>query len=209
MDNRQSFGNILMVGDVLLHTDIITEPFCCDLAACHGQCCIEGDAGAPVTMDEIGELENSLDAVWSDLSARAQAEIDKNGVSYVDREGDLVTSIVDGRDCVFACTGQLHIDGSTHQCTLCALERACSSGKTRWPKPISCALYPIREKKLGNLVGLNYHRWEICRPAVALGEKLRMPLYRFLKKPLIRRFGEDWYRELEETVQAWLCEIEA
>lgn len=201
MANNQSFGNIIMVGDVLLHTDIITEYFCCDLSACRGKCCIEGDAGAPVTLDEVGEIENALDVVWPKLTAQAQTEIDRNGVSYIDQEGDLVTSIVQGKDCVFTTTSCLDGIGEV---TLCALECAHREGKTRWCKPISCALYPIREKKLGTLVGLNYHRWSVCEDAVRLGQKKQIPVYRFLREPLVRRFGEEWYAELETVAQEFL-----
>ena len=180
---------IIQVGDVLLSPDIITECFCCDLDACHGACCVEGDAGAPVTLDEIAALEESLDAVWGGLSAGAQAVIDRQGVACTDAEGELVTSIVAGRDCVFT----FHEGG----CCYCALERACRAGRTAFAKPISCALYPIREKTFSNgTVGLNYHRWEVCRPAVAKGRSLGLPLYRFLEGPLVRRFGREWYAGL-------------
>ena len=186
---------ILQVGDVLISSDILTERFCCDYEKCKGICCVEGDAGAPVTLDEIGEIENCLDEVWGDLSASAQAVIDQQGVAYNDRDGDLVTSIVNGKDCVFTCYGDLEMNGKTvHNCCHCALEKAARK------KPISCSLYPIREKQFGNgLVGLNYHRWDVCKDAVALGRKLDMPVYRFLKEPLIRRFGKEWYQELEEV----------
>lgn len=186
---------ILQVGDVLISPDILTEYFCCDLEACRGACCIEGDAGAPLTEAEILELENVLDKVWPDLSAEAQNVIDRQGVAYTDPDGDLVTSIVRGKDCVFTCYAP---DG----CCCCATERACQSGQTSWPKPISCALYPIREKRLANgLVALNYHRWDVCRPAVLKGRELKLPVYRFLREPLIRRFGNEWYEELEQTAQ--------
>ena len=115
-----------MVGDVVVHTDILTEPFCCDLSACHGRCCVEGDAGAPVTLDEIGLIEDSLDAVWDHLTAQAQSVIDCQGVSYVDREGELVTSIVNGKDCVFTASSP-----SREGMTMCALECAFCAGKTR------------------------------------------------------------------------------
>ena len=183
---------IIQVGDVLLSSEILTEKFCCDLSVCKGQCCVEGDAGAPVTLDEIAEIVESLDAVWSDLSASAQAVIDKQGVAYTDQEGDLVTSIVRGKDCVFT-----YYDG----CCLCALEKAYRAGKTRFCKPVSCALYPIREKRLGEgLVGLNYNRWDVCKMAVAKGIQENLYLYQFLKDPLIRRFGKEWYQELLDTV---------
>lgn len=180
---------ILQVGQVLLSSDLITEEFCCDLDQCHGACCIEGDAGAPVTMDEVMELENNLDNVWPLLSATAQAVIDRQGVAYTDREGDLVTSIVGGKDCVFTC-----YDGPT---CLCAVEKACREGRCRFQKPVSCALYPVREKTFNDgTVGLNYHRWEVCQCARQKGRRLHLPLYRFLRGPLVRRFGQPWYDEL-------------
>ncbi len=192
--------HIVQVGDVLVSPDIFTERFCCDLDACKGRCCIEGDAGAPVTLDEIGELESCLDEVWPSLSASAQSVIDKQGVAYADVEGDLVTSIVNGKDCVFTCYEDLEDAGSGHvipHCCLCATERAYRAGKTHWCKPISCALYPIREKHFSNgLTGINYHRWDICKAAVAKGKALDLPLYVFLKDPLVRRFGQAWYDEL-------------
>lgn len=191
---------ILQVGQVLISSDILTEQFCCDLEQCKGVCCVEGDAGAPVTPDEIGELEASLDAVWPDLSASAQAVIDRQGVAYTDQEGDLVTSIVRGKDCVFTYYGVIEEPETAHSisdCCLCALEKACRSGKTTFMKPISCALYPIRAKAFdGGYVGLNYNRWKICEPAREKGRQLGLPLYRFLEGPLKRRFGEAWYQEL-------------
>lgn len=191
--NRQDL-HILQIGDVLVSPDIITEYFCCDLSKCKGQCCVEGDAGAPVTLDEIGEIENVLDAAWGELSPQAQSVIDRQGVAYTDRDGDLVTSIVNGKDCVFTCY--------ENSVCLCALERVCRQGKTKWPKPISCALYPIREKRFSNgLVGINYHQWDVCRTAVEHGRELRLPIYKFLREPLIRRFGEEWYKELCEVAE--------
>ena len=196
---------IIQVGDVLLSSDILTERFCCDLSACKGQCCVEGDAGAPVTLDEIAEIEDCLDEVWGDLSASAQAVIDKQGVAYTDKDGDLVTSIVRGKDCVFTYYDDID-DFDTHKpihdCCLCALEKAFRTGKTRFCKPVSCALYPIREKRLGNdLIGLNYNRWEVCKMAVVKGEHEDILLYQFLRGPLVRRFGEEWYDELLNTVK--------
>ena len=189
---------IIQVGDVLLSSEILTERFCCDLSACKGQCCVEGDAGAPVTLDEIAEIEECLDTVWGDLSASAQSVIDKQGVAYTDQEGDLVTSIVRGKDCVFTYYGEL---GDIPDCCLCALEKAYRAGNTRFCKPVSCALYPIRAKNIGeNLIGLNYNRWDVCKAAVAKGIQENVYLYQFLKDPLIRRFGEVWYQELLNTV---------
>ena len=150
-----------------------------------------------MTLEEIDQLETCLDEVWGDLSASAQAVIDRQGVAYADSDGDMVTSIVGGRDCVFTC----YENGTC----LCALEKAFREGRTSFCKPISCALYPIREKTFrGGLVGLNYHQWEVCKKAVEKGRQLQLPVYRFLKSPLVRRFGEDWYEELEQVAQELL-----
>ena len=185
---------ILDVAGVLVSSDILTERFCCDYEKCKGICCVEGDAGAPVTMDEVASIEDSLDTVWPELSASAQSVIDRQGVAYADRDGELVTSIVRGKDCVFTC-----YDGDN---CLCALERAYRQGRSKFCKPISCALYPIREKTFSNgLVGLNYNRWDVCRDAREKGKALDLPVYQFLKEPLIRRFGEAWYQELCEVVR--------
>ena len=187
---------ILEVGGVLISSDIITEYFCCDYEKCKGVCCVEGSDGAPVTMEEIAGIEEALDAVWGDLSASAQSVIDKQGVAYVDQEGDMVTSIVRGKDCVFTCYDE-------DKC-LCALEKA------HFAKPISCALYPIREKRFpGGLVGLNYHRWDVCKDAVEKGKALHLPVYQFLKEPLIRRFGRVWYDELCEVANLFTTSSQA
>lgn len=203
---------ILQVGNVLVSPDIITEKFCCDLDACKGECCIEGDAGAPVTLDEIMEIEDALDVVWDDLSASAQAIIDKQGVAYTDIEGDLVTSIVNGKDCVFTCYQDLKDLGDGHtipNCCLCALERAYREGKSKFKKPISCALYPIRAKDFGNEVyGINYNKWRICKDAIKKGEELNLPVYKFLEGPLIEKFGKEWYDELCEVAEQLLADLE-
>lgn len=186
---NHSYPPIIQIGNVLVSPDVFTQKFCCDLEVCHGACCIEGDAGAPVTIEEIASIEENVDAVWNELSASAQSVIDQQGVAYIDREGDMVTSIVGRKDCVFTC----YQEG----CCLCVLERAYRKEEIDFCKPISCALYPIREKALGNgHVGLNYHRWKICQCAVEKGKELNLPLYQFLKEPLIRRFGQPWYDEL-------------
>ena len=198
---------IIDVDGVLVSSDIITERFCCDLEQCKGACCVEGDAGAPVTLDEIGEIEDALDVVWEDMTASAQAVVDRQGVAYTDREGDLVTSIVGGKDCVFTYYDDLEITNTQHpspitHCCLCALEKAYRAGISKFCKPISCALYPIRENRFSSgLIGLNYHRWSVCECARKKGKSLDLPIYRFLKEPLIRRFGKEWYTELETIVK--------
>ena len=202
---------ILQIGNVLLSSDILTEEFCCDLDVCHGACCVEGDAGAPVTLDEIAEIEDSLDTVWPMLSASAQAVIDHQGVAYTDRDGDLVTSIVNGKDCVFTTPikpmGPMGPMSPMGTFVGCAFEYAFRQGRCKFCKPISCALYPIREKTFSDgSVGLNYHRWDICQCGRDKGRRLHLPVYKFLKEPLIRRFGEEWYQELCEVAAQLLAQ---
>ena len=178
---------------MLLSSDIITEKFCCDLEACKGICCVEGDAGAPVTVEEIAELENVVEHIVDDLSPEALKVLEEQGVAYTDEEGDLVTSIVNGKDCVFTCYGE---DGSCY----CAIEKAYRAGKCNFYKPVSCHLYPIRIGDYGPYKAVNYHRWDVCKAAVLLGKAKDMPVYKFLREPLIRKFGEEWYKELEIAV---------
>ena len=185
---------MIQIDDTIISTDCLSEKFCCDLEACKGECCIEGDAGAPLELDEVAAIEEALPEVWNMLAASAQAVIDKQGVAYTDEEGDLVTSIVNNKDCVFTCYDE-------KGCCFCALEKAFRAGKTNFYKPISCHLYPIRLKKFGDTVALNYNRWDVCKMAVVKGKQLDLPVYRFLKEPLIRRFGEAWYTELESAVE--------
>lgn len=187
---------IIQVGDVLVSPSVFTEYFCCDFEKCKGQCCIEGDAGAPLLTEEVAEIENVLDTVFPELSASAQSVIDQQGVAYIDEEGDLVTSIVGGKDCVFTCY-------NSEGCCLCSLEKAFREGRTQWCKPISCSLYPIRVTgDLGNgTVGLNYHEWKVCRDAVIKGKKERIRVYEFLKEPLTRRFSAEWYQQLCEAAE--------
>lgn len=181
---------MLQIKDTLVSLDLAEQFFCCDLDTCLGECCIEGDAGAPVELDEVAKLEEVLPVIWEDLSPEAKAIIDKQGVVYTDEEGDLVTSIVNGKDCVFTCYDE---KGSCY----CAIEKAYRAGKVDFCKPVSCALYPIRVGDYGPYKAVNYHRWEVCKAAVLLGKKENLPVYKFLKEPLIRKFGEEWYAELE------------
>ena len=185
---------MIQIDDTIISIDCLSEKFCCDLEACKGACCIEGDAGAPVELEEVAQLEEALPVVWNELSAAAQAVIDRQGVVYTDEDGDLVTSIVHGKDCVFTCYD------SCGNC-FCALEKAYREGRSSFYKPTSCHLYPIRIKKIGDMTALNYHRWDVCRMAVEKGRQLNLPVYRFLKEPLVRRFGEAWYQELESAVE--------
>ncbi len=182
------------IGDVLISDEVLTERFICDLQDCKGACCIEGDAGAPLELDEVLELEEVLPVIWDGLDLQARKVINKQGVAYTDPEGQLVTSIVNGKDCVFTCYDE-------QGCCFCAIEKAFREGKTKFRKPISCYLYPIRVKQVGDMEALNYNRWNICKAAVLLGLKEDVRVYEFLKEPLIRKFGEAWYQELTEAVE--------
>lgn len=181
---------MIQIDDTIISLDVFKEKFLCNLDACKGECCIEGDAGAPLEEEEVEQLKKVLPVIWEDLSSEAQAVIEKQGVCYKDEDGDLVTSIVNGKDCVFTCYDE-------KGCCYCAIEKAYREGKVDFYKPVSCHLYPIRVQKYSEFKAVNYHRWNVCKAAVLLGEKEDMPIYKFLKEPLIRKFGEDWYTELE------------
>lgn len=181
---------MIQIDDTIISLDVFKEKFLCNLDACKGECCIEGDAGAPLEKEEVEQLKKVLPVIWEDLSPEAQAVIEKQGVCYEDVDGDLVTSIVNGKDCVFTCYDE-------KGCCYCAIEKAYREGKVDFYKPVSCHLYPIRVQKYPEFKAVNYHRWSVCKAAVLLGEKEDVPVYKFLKEPLIRKFGEDWYAELE------------
>lgn len=187
------------IDNTLVSLDLAEVFFCCDLDACKGECCIEGDAGAPITKDEYAKLKELAPRLEPDLSPRAVDEIKQNGVGYIDEEGDLVTTIVDGRDCVFTC----YAPGG--KC-LCAVERAFRDGKTDFRKPISCYLYPLRLTDYRTFTAVNYHRWKICKSAEACGRRLGVRLYQFMKEPLIERFGQEWYDALAAACEAYLAE---
>lgn len=180
---------MIQIDDAIVALDVIEDNFLCDLSACKGECCVEGDSGAPLENDEVKKLEEVLPLVWDDLSPQAQQVIKKYGVAYKDTDGEMVTSIVDGKDCVFTYYDESGI-------CKCTIEKAYKDGKTDFYKPISCHLYPIRLQRYHDFTAVNYHRWQVCKAAVELGNLKGLKIYQFLKEPLIRRFGEAWYNEL-------------
>ena len=180
---------MLEILDTLVSLDLFKVFFCCDLEKCHGACCIEGDAGAPVTMEEVGLLEEAYEVIHDDLTPDAQQQIEEEGVVYPDKDGELVTQIVRGKDCVF-----VKNEGG---CAFYAIDSAYRCGRFHWQKPISCALYPVRLSKVGGVTAVNVHKWDICQPARELGKKLQLPVYQFLKEPLIRRFGQTGWNECD------------
>lgn len=190
---------MMQIQDTLVTLDLAEQFFCCDLDKCLGACCIEGDAGAPVTEDEVEKIREVLPVVEPEMLPRAVEEVRENGVAYVDEEGDLVTTILDGRNCAFTCYGSGGV-------CLCALEKVFREGKTGFRKPASCSLYPLRITEYPTFTAVNYHRWKICRDAEVLGRKKGIRLYQFLRGPLTERFGKEWYDELVEACEAYLAE---
>lgn len=188
----------LINDNTLVTLDVVERFFCCDIDSCLGQCCIDGDAGAPLTADEEAEIKKILPEIWDDLLPRAQQEIEQKGISYHDPEGELVTQILDNSNCVFSC----YAPGG--KC-ICAIEKTYREGRISFMKPISCALYPLRLKTLSNgSVAVNYHRWKICKSAEVLGRSKKIRVYEFLKEPLIRRFGQVWYDELVANCELYI-----
>lgn len=192
---------MLQIGNVLASLDIVQRFFCCNLDKCLGECCIEGDAGAPITTEEYDKLKEILPIVWDDLLPAAQEVVEQQGVGYVDSEGDLVTSIVDGRNCVFTCYGPNGL-------CQCAIEKAFREGKTDFQKPVSCHLYPARVTDYPTFSAINYHRWKICKAAETLGRQKGIRLYQFLEAPFTRRFGKDWYDEFKTACEAYIEQFE-
>ena len=192
---------MFLIQNTLVSLDVIEKEFCCDLETCRGCCCIEGDAGAPISDEEVAEIEQIMPLLLPEMTKEARAVVEKQGVSYLDPSGERVTSIVNDKDCIFARTDH---NGWCY----CLIEKAYNAGKIGFRKPISCHLYPIRLTRVGNYIGVEYHRWDICHCARQLGKKKHIPLYQFLREPLVRRFGEAWYAELELTASEWKKQCE-
>lgn len=187
---------MLQIKDTLVSLDLLERYFCCNLMQCLGECCIEGDAGAPVSEEEVRKIEEILPEIIDDLSDAARKEIEENGVAYVDVEGDLVTSLVNGCQCVFTTFGP----GGMCQCVI---EKAYREGRIDFRKPMSCYLYPVRIKQYPSFVAVNFHRWKICKCAETLGRSKGLRAYEFLREPLIARFGREWYDELALTASEY------
>ena len=182
---------MLQIGNTIISPDLLEEHFVCDLVTCKGACCIEGDNGAPLEENEIDIIDALLPEIWDDLSPVSRELISKQGFFYIDNDDDEpVTSIVNGRECVFTFTDENGI-------CKCAIEKAYREGKTDFYKPISCHLYPVRLQKYSSYTAVNIHKWNICNCARILGSKLKVPTYKFLKEPLVRKFGNEWYKQLE------------
>ena len=174
----------------IVSADLLREKFACDLSQCKGACCIEGDAGAPLEIEEVDILEEEYENYKPYMTPEGIKAVEEQGFMVVDVDGDYTTPLVDNAACAYA----FEEDGIT----FCAIERAYREGKCSFIKPISCHLYPIRVARFRNgSAGLNYHRWAVCGSARECGKKLGLPVYKGLKEPIIRAFGEDFYRQLE------------
>ncbi len=188
---------MMQIGDAVVSTELVERFFCCDLDACLGACCIEGDAGAPITREEYEQLKKILPDVWDDLLPRAREQITESGVGYLDPEGELVTQIIDGKNCVFSC----YLPGG--KC-ICAIEKAFHEGRIAWRKPLSCYLYPVRVKQYPGYTAVNYDRWKICKSAEVMGRLKKLRVYEFLREPLVERFGQAWYDELAMACRLYI-----
>ena len=174
---------MIEIDDKIVSSDLLREGFACDLGKCKGICCVEGDAGAPLELDEVDLLEEEYETYAPYMTEEGRQEVERQGFMVVDSDGDYTTPLVNNAECAYAF--------SENGVTFCAIERAYREGKCSFLKPISCHLYPIRVKQFSNgSYGLNYHRWSVCRDAVECGKKIGLPVYKALKEPIIRRFGE-------------------
>lgn len=185
---------MILIDDTVISEDIADEYFVCDLTKCKGACCVEGDLGAPLEEEELAIIDRIQDEIRPFLSADGIAEIEKQGTFIREEDGDFSTPIIKGRECVYAiydAKGYLK----------CGIEQAYFAGKTDFRKPISCHLYPIRVAKLAEYQAINYERWTICSDACSHGKELGVPVYKFLKDPLIRKFGTKWYAELAREIE--------
>lgn len=186
--------SMIEIDDKIVSADILTARFACDLGRCRGICCVEGNSGAPLADGEPDILEREYETYRPYMTAEGIRAVEEQGFAVVDFDGEYTTPLINGAECAFSVT--------ENGVTLCAIEKAHRDGRTGFAKPVSCHLYPIRVKKFGNgTYGLNYHRWSVCSPAIVCGEKKGAPLYKSLRDPIVRRFGEEFYRDLEAAAR--------
>ena len=190
--NRFSKINIadvmIQIDDILVSDELKDTYFACKLSACKGDCCVQGDAGAPLEEGEISILEDYIDEIKPYMEPEARKVIELMGVFDYDSDAEYVTPLVDDDECAF-----VYIEKGV---SLCAIEKAWIEGKIKFQKPVSCHLYPIRLSKVGDFTAVNYNKWSICAPALINGKKQGDPLYKYLKAPLERKFGKEWYEKL-------------
>ncbi|MFN4146243.1 MAG: DUF3109 family protein [Runella sp.] len=185
---------MIVIDHTVISDDIADQFFVCELTKCKGACCVEGDLGAPLASDELQVLDEIYPVIKPYLTAKGKQVIEQQGCYEQDPDGDYVTPTINGRECAYALY-------DTKGILKCGIEQAYLDGKITFRKPISCYLYPIRITKYDHFEALNYDRWHICRPACHHGQALGVPLYRFLKEPLIAKYGEEWYNKLVEEIK--------
>lgn len=185
---------MIKVGEVLVSDDIKSVEFVCHLEKCKGACCVEGDLGAPLEEDELAIMESIQEGVLPYLTPEGRREIERQGPYILDEDGDYSTPTIGGKECAYARYDDQGI-------LKCGIEQAYLDGKVSFRKPISCHLYPIRITKKKNFEAVNYHKWSICSAACSYGRSLSVPLYKFLKEPLIRKYGESWYEALVTAIE--------
>ncbi len=183
---------MINIDNTIISEDVIKIQFVCDLNACHGDCCVEGDEGAPLEENEIGELEDALEEIIPYMRPEGIDVIDRNGVFDYGMEGDYVTPLVNDKECAF-----VYFEKNI---AFCAIEKAYLEGKINFIKPISCHLYPIRITEYADFDAINYHKWPVCNSALKLGKQKGIAVYQMLKEPLIRKYGADWYQKLEDEI---------
>jgi len=183
---------VFQLDNTIVSEDIIKNDFVCNLSACKGACCIDGDAGAPLDKDEVAILEDIYPKVKPFLRKEGIESIERQGTSVTTVFGDLETPLINGKDCAYV----IFDDKKT---ALCGIEEAYNQGAIDWKKPVSCHLYPVRVKKYSKFSAVNYDRWDICDDACTLGAELQVPIYKFVKEALIRKFGQAWYDALEKV----------
>ena len=184
---------MFQLGKTIVSEDILQKDFVCNLSACKGACCIAGDAGAPLTHQETKILADIYPKVKPFLQKDGIAAIEAQGTSIIGTDGTLETPLVDNKGCAYVI-----FDGKT---ALCGIEQAYNQGLVDWKKPVSCHLYPIRVNDFSEFAAVNHDRWDICDDACTLGKELEVPIYKFVKEALIRRFGQNWYLELEKVAR--------
>ncbi|GAA4895340.1 DUF3109 family protein [Flaviramulus aquimarinus] len=185
---------MFQLGKTIVSEDIIEKDFMCNLSACKGACCIDGDAGAPLEPDEAKILKDIYPKVKPFLRQEGIDVIESQGAYIITDDGELETPLINGADCAYVVFDEKNV-------ALCAIEEAYNQGEVSWKKPVSCHLYPVRVQDYSEFSAVNYHKWQICDDACTLGEALQIPIYKFVKEALIRKFGEDWYLELEKVAQ--------
>jgi len=188
---------MLEIQGKLISLDLIEKNFVCNLAACKGACCVEGEQGAPLDVLEMATLREIAPRVAPLLDEEAQTIL-KDNQYLCHEDGSISTPLREDKSCVFSIRNEAGV-------LTCGIEKAYREGLTDWIKPLSCHLYPVRihRNETTGWEALNYDRWEICSPACKKGDRLGIPIYRFVKDALIRKYGESFYRELDEVGQAW------